>query len=196
MSTTVTNLAAGQGTLAIVRPRFFGIVGGELFKVTRMCSIWISFVLLLGVICLPYLVTATVKAQKTSLQKAPLHFFYNSVSQNLFVLRVFIGFFLIILTACVFGREYQLGTIRVLLARGIGRLQPRPLWKLRSVSLCHRRRHAHAHRRAGLYGHLRPRNGDARSVRAKRFPMAVYSAAGAHSASAEPLSETVRAPAG
>lgn len=121
MSTTVSNLAARQ--VANARPRFFGIVRGEIFKVTRMWSVWISFVLLLGVICLPYLITVTVKAQGTVLQKAPLHFFYTSISQNFFVLRAFIGFFLIILTACVFGREYQLGTIRVLLARGIGRLQ-------------------------------------------------------------------------
>jgi ABC-2 type transport system permease protein len=42
---------------------------------------------------------------------------------NLLVLRVFIGFFLIILTANVIGREYQLGTVRILLARGIGRVQ-------------------------------------------------------------------------
>jgi ABC-2 type transport system permease protein len=123
VSTTVTNLAAGQGTVASARPRFFGIVRGEIFKVTRMWSVWISFVLLLGVICLPYLITVTVKEQGTILQKAPLHFFYGSIGQNFFVLRAFIGFFLIILTACVFGREYQLGTIRVLLARGIGRLQ-------------------------------------------------------------------------
>ena len=123
MSTTVSNLAAGQNAAASARPRFFGIVRGEIFKVTRMWSVWISFVLLLGVICLPYLITVTVKAQGTILQKAPLHFFYNSISQNFFVLRAFSGFFLIILAACVFGREYQLGTIRVLLARGIGRLQ-------------------------------------------------------------------------
>jgi ABC-2 type transport system permease protein len=123
MSTTVTNFAAGQATVAVARPRFFGIVRGEIFKVTRMWSVWISFVLLLGIICFPYLITVTVKAQGTVLQKAPLHFFYTSISQNFFLLRAFIGFFLIILTASVFGREYQLGTIRVLLARGIGRLQ-------------------------------------------------------------------------
>ena len=92
MSTTVSNLAAGQNTVAGARPRFFGIVRGEIFKVTRMWSVWISFVLLLGVICLPYLITVTVKAQGTILQKAPLHFFYNSISQNFFVLRAFSGF--------------------------------------------------------------------------------------------------------
>ena len=37
--------------------------------------------------------------------------------------RVFTGFFLLILTARMIGLEYQLGTIRVLLSRGVGRLQ-------------------------------------------------------------------------
>ncbi len=105
------------------RPSFFGIVRGEIFKVTRMWSTWISLVLMLGAICLPYLITFAVKSQGDLLKLQPLQFFYDSVGQNLFVLRVFIGFFLLILTACVFGREYQLGTIRILLARGVGRLQ-------------------------------------------------------------------------
>ena len=123
MSTTVTNLTAIQKPAANVKPRFFGMVGGELFKIRRMWSIWISFVLLLAVICLPYLIILTSDSQKTSLQQTPLHFFYSSLAQNLFVLRAFIGFVLILLTASVFGQEYQLGTIRVLLARGVGRVQ-------------------------------------------------------------------------
>src|SRR2546429_1109115 len=42
---------------------------------------------------------------------------------GLAILRAFGGIFLIILTARVIGLEYQLGTIRILLARGVGRLQ-------------------------------------------------------------------------
>ncbi len=123
MSTMATNLSVEQQFSASRRPSFFGIVRGEIFKVRHMLSIWISFVLMLGFICLPYLITLAVKSQGDLLKKAPLQFFYDSAAQNLFVLRVFIGFFLLILTACVFGREYQLGTIRILLARGVGRLQ-------------------------------------------------------------------------
>ena len=123
MSTIATNLSAEQRSGAATRPSFFGIVRGEIFKVTRMLSIWISLVLMLGAVCLPYLITLAVKSQGDLLKQHPLQFFYDSVGQNLFVLRVFIGFFLLILTASVFGREYQLGTIRILLARGIGRLQ-------------------------------------------------------------------------
>ena len=123
MSTIATNLSAERETIVARRPSFFGIVRGEIFKVTRMLSIWISFVLVLAFICLPYLITLAVKSQGDFLKKFPLQFFYDSVGQNFFVLRVFIGFFLLILTASVFGREYQLGTIRILLARGVGRLQ-------------------------------------------------------------------------
>jgi ABC-2 type transport system permease protein len=123
VSTIATNLAAEQKSVAPSRPSFFGIVRGEIFKVTRMWSVWISLVLMLGIICLPYLITLAVKSQGDLLKQTPLQFFYDSMGQNLFVLRVFIGFFLLILTACVFGREYQLGTVRILLARGVGRLQ-------------------------------------------------------------------------
>ncbi len=123
MSTIATSLAAEQKFIETSRPSFFGIVRGEIFKVMRMLSIWISFVLMLGIICLPYLITLAVKSQGDLLKAEPLQFFYDFVGQNLFVLRVFIGFFLLILTASVFGREYQLGTIRILLARGVGRLQ-------------------------------------------------------------------------
>jgi ABC-2 type transport system permease protein len=123
VSTIATNLSTEQRSVAIRRPSFFGIVRGEIFKVTRMLSIWITFVLMLGIIVLPYLITLTVKSQGDLLKSQPLQFFYDSIGQNLFVLRVFIGFFLLILTASVFGREYQLGTIRILLARGVGRLQ-------------------------------------------------------------------------
>jgi ABC-2 type transport system permease protein len=113
----------GRQAVAVQRPSFFGLIGGELFKVTRMWSIWISLVLMLGGMCLPFLITLTVTSQKNSLLHTPLHFFYDSIELNFFVLRVFIGFFLLILTASVFGREYQAGTIRVLLARGVGRVQ-------------------------------------------------------------------------
>ncbi len=122
MSSIVTSPTAPH-MLPATRPSFFGIVRGEIFKVTRMWSIWLTLVLMLGIMCLPYLVTSFVSRQADSLKNTPLHFFYNTVPLNLFVLRVFIGFFLIILTASVFGREYQLGTIRVILARGVGRLQ-------------------------------------------------------------------------
>ncbi len=104
-------------------PSFFGMLRGELFKVSRRWATWVMSVLLLGIICLPYLVRFTVPTVKDAIQKTPTAFFYTDMASNFAVLRVFTGFILIVLTAQVIGLEYQLGTIRVLLARGAGRLQ-------------------------------------------------------------------------
>lgn len=107
-----------------LRPSFIGIVRGEVFKVSRMWSFWITLALLLCFNAGPYLISLINQTRfHNSLLNNPLSYWYNELSINLGVLRVFIGFFLIILTATVIGREYQLGTIRVLLARGVGRVQ-------------------------------------------------------------------------
>src|SRR5206468_10638113 len=105
------------------KPSFFGILGGELFKISRQWIVWVMLVLLAGVIALPYIITLTVPDVKDVINHTPLLFLTNRMTQNLAVLRVFIGIFLLVLTACVIGLEYQLGTIRVLLSRGVGRLQ-------------------------------------------------------------------------
>lgn len=123
MSTAMTAPPAEQLKLHTSTPSFAGIVRGEFLKMSRQWTTWIMLVLLTGIIFLPYIVEATVPRIKTDIQTAPLAFFYNDMETSLAVLRVFIGIFLIILTARVIGLEYQLGTIRVLLARGVGRLQ-------------------------------------------------------------------------
>jgi ABC-2 type transport system permease protein len=58
-----------------------------------------------------------------SIRNNPFSYFYNQETSNLGFLRVISGFILIIITARMFGQEYNLGTIRILLARGIGRMQ-------------------------------------------------------------------------
>ncbi len=122
MSTTVSSIEQQQRVHSVT-PSFFGMLRGELFKISRRWATWIMLVMLLGIICLPYLVRFTVPTVKDTIQKTPTAFFYSDMSSNLSVLRVFAGFVLIVLTAQVIGLEYQLGTIRVLLARGAGRLQ-------------------------------------------------------------------------
>jgi ABC-2 type transport system permease protein len=89
----------------------------------RQWTNWIMLVLLLGAIVLPFVVEMTAPNVKTNIQTNPLHFYYNILSIGLSILRVFSGIFLLILAARVVGLEYQLGTIRVLLSRGVGRLQ-------------------------------------------------------------------------
>jgi ABC-2 type transport system permease protein len=105
------------------KPSFFGTVRGEFFKMARQWTNWIMLVLLLGVIVLPFVIEMTAPNAKTNIQTNPLHFYYNLLSITLSILRVFTGIFLLILTARAIGLEYQLGTIRVLLSRGVGRLQ-------------------------------------------------------------------------
>lgn len=122
MSASVASLEP-QKALHSSRPSFFGMLRGELFKVSRRWATWIMLVLLVGIICLPYLVRFTVPTVKNSIEHTPIPFFYSDMSSNLAVLRIFSGFILIVWTAQVIGLEYQLGTIRVLLSRGAGRLQ-------------------------------------------------------------------------
>jgi ABC-2 type transport system permease protein len=127
MSTSVTSLSTSAETQFMqgraLHPSFFGTVRGELFKMRKQWTTWIMLILLAGIIALPYIVEGYVPRLKNELQTVPLHFLNNLVQTDLSVLRIFIGIFLLILTARVFGQEYQLGTIRILLARGVGRLQ-------------------------------------------------------------------------
>ncbi len=72
---------------------------------------------------LPNLVIMSVSNMKTNITAAPLDVLYRLTGIDLPIMRIFLGFFLLILTARVFGLEYQLGTIRIILGRGVGRLQ-------------------------------------------------------------------------
>ncbi len=122
-TTTSTSTTISEQHQHSMRPSFPGLVRGELLKISRQWSTWIMAILLFGIICLPYLLQWTVPGIKDALLHQSSHFFYSRIEANLAILRVFGGFFLIILTASVIGLEYQLGTIRIILARGVGRLQ-------------------------------------------------------------------------
>lgn len=124
---SITLTPTEQTRLHNAKPSFIGLVGGELFKVTRMVSTWVSFILMLLFIVAPNILLMLVSNPadnfKQGIAAVSLHEFYNIISIDFLFLRVFIGFFLIILTANVIGREYQNGTIRIMLARGVGRVQ-------------------------------------------------------------------------
>ncbi len=125
MSATITTPAPAEQVAKLhnATPSFFGIVRGELFKIRRQRTTWIMLVLLLGVMILPYIIEWTAPNVQGNIQTDPLHFLYNVLSVGMSIVRVFTGIFLLVLTARVIGLEYQLGTIRVLLSRGVGRLQ-------------------------------------------------------------------------
>ena len=123
MNAVLTPTTTGKLKLRAAKPSFFGLVRGEFLKVTRQWSTWILLILLLGVTILPYIIETVRPRLQADLINATLSVYYDQMSVGLSVLRVFTGFFLLIVTARMIGQEYQQGTIRVLLARGVGRLQ-------------------------------------------------------------------------
>lgn len=125
MSTTMTTTATQTDALRLqhAHPSFFGLVRGEFLKIMRQWTTWILLILLLGITVLPYLIETVRPAFKADITGAPLTYLYDQLGIGLSVLRVFTGFFLLIVTARLVAQEYQLGTIRILLSRGVGRLQ-------------------------------------------------------------------------
>ena len=122
-STVMTSTSVGRTSLHTATPSFFGLVRGELFKIRKQWTTWIMLGLLVCVMALPNLVLMSVSQLKTRITTAPLDVLYRITGIDLPIIRIFLGFFLLILTARVFGLEYQLGTIRIILGRGVGRLQ-------------------------------------------------------------------------
>jgi ABC-2 type transport system permease protein len=100
---------------------FLGIIRGEFLKIARLFRLML--VILTAGFIVGFGLGASSPGVKTDLQHTPLHFFYTSMESNLVVFRIFSGIFLLILTSFTIGREYQYGTIRILLARGAGRVQ-------------------------------------------------------------------------
>lgn len=105
------------------RPAFFDVLDGELFKISRQWTTWIFALGIYVMMTGGYVVALTTPLLKTGLDLVPLAVLYQMMTNGLLVVRVFGGTFLIILTARLIGMEYSGGTIRVLLGRGVGRLQ-------------------------------------------------------------------------
>lgn len=123
MSAVMTTSTVGRSSLHTATPSFVGLVRGELFKIRKQWTTWIMLAVLVCIMALPNLVLMTVSNVKTRITTAPLDALYRITGIDLPVIRIFLGFFLLILVARVFGLEYQLGTIRIILGRGVGRLQ-------------------------------------------------------------------------
>jgi ABC-2 type transport system permease protein len=118
--------AISAGTLAPTRrlhSSFAGLVRGELFKIVHMRITWVMVTLYaLGVILLQ-LIWASGQQTSAQLRADPFGALLNFMQGDLSVLRILNGIFILIVAAHVIGLEYQQGTIRVLLGRGVGRLQ-------------------------------------------------------------------------
>ncbi len=125
--TTLTAPAAARsaaGTQAQApTPSFVGVLGGELFKLMRQRLNWLLLLMLAGTTSIYYLFALGIRGVKDDLLTDPLGSYVSLMSRELTIIRGFIGIFLMIATARMVGLEYQEGTIRVLLARGVGRVQ-------------------------------------------------------------------------
>lgn len=120
---TTSETTPSVSSLRSSKPRFFGLVRGELFKINRQWLTWIMLIFFMGFLFLPYLIMFVESDIKDIVTAPGNEYIYGRVSSGLAFMRIFGGFVLVILTARVIGQEYQLGTIRVVLARGVGRVQ-------------------------------------------------------------------------
>jgi ABC-type transport system involved in multi-copper enzyme maturation permease subunit len=107
----------------VLRPRFFGAARGEAIKLTRQLSLWLMLggsVLLLGVIVVAI---SGADSFKPLLASDPTRWAYDKLLTFGTVFQIGSGIFLLIFGARLFGMEYSYGTIRIIYARGTGRLQ-------------------------------------------------------------------------
>jgi len=121
---SISTAAPLTATRRAIRPRFWGLVRGELFKIMHQRMNWVMLPILYFLCSVRWLVLPLGRGDvKAQLAAQPYDALHTLMADNLAIYRVFVGFFLIILTARAIGLDYQQGTIRIILARGVGRLQ-------------------------------------------------------------------------
>jgi ABC-2 type transport system permease protein len=105
------------------RPRFIGIVRGETLKVSRQLSFWLmlagSFVLL-AIVTLAITSASNIQEQ---LKTDPTGWAYGARDVFGTIFQIGSGIFILIVGSRLFAMEYSSGTIRIIYARGTGRLQ-------------------------------------------------------------------------
>jgi ABC-2 type transport system permease protein len=101
---------------------FSGMVRGELLKIMWLRSTWIMLALtIVGTALFTLLNIAYSNVHQLLASDPVLYAYQYEITQNLLIFRALSGFFALVVTAFSFGLEYQQGTIRVLLGRGVGR---------------------------------------------------------------------------
>ena len=105
------------------RPSFSGTIRGEVLKVSRQLSFWLmlggAFVLL-AIITLAISSASNIQDQ---LKTDPTAFAYSARDVFGTIFQIGSGIFLLIVGSRLFAMEYSSGTIRIIYARGTGRLR-------------------------------------------------------------------------
>jgi ABC-type transport system involved in multi-copper enzyme maturation permease subunit len=110
-------------SVATLRPSFAGAVRAESLKLSRQLSFWLTLgggALLLAVVVLAISGGENIK---NLLLADPTGWAYDKLESFGTLFQIGSGIVLLIFGARLFGMEYSSGTIRILYARGIGRLQ-------------------------------------------------------------------------
>ena len=105
------------------RPSFLGAVRGELLKLSRQRSLWVMLIAGALLFCFVGLAIFSTDNVRQTLKSQPLTFFYIALDIMGGLFATGSGIILLICASRLFGMEYTSGTIRILLARGTGRLQ-------------------------------------------------------------------------
>ena len=119
---TGATAASGVGRRAIATS-FAGLVRGELRKMRGLRVTWVMVAVITLAILGAQLLLITGPKNAQDMRNAPLDSFYQILQGDMALIRILSGIFMLVVSAHVVGLEYQHGTIRVLLARGVGRLQ-------------------------------------------------------------------------
>ncbi len=120
---TTSGVGVAQPTTRELRASFAGLLWAELFKITRMRLAWVLSAVYALLVTGGQILLLTGKDTASQLQNAPLSAFHPAIEGDFAIVRILSGIVLLIVTALVVGQEYQQGTIRILLGRGVGRLQ-------------------------------------------------------------------------
>lgn len=108
---------------ASIRPRFFGAVRGEALKVSRQLSFWLMLagsLVLLAIITLAITSASNIQDQ---LKTDPTGWAYGARDVFGTIFQIGSGIFLLIVGSRLVAMEYSSGTIRIIYARGTGRLR-------------------------------------------------------------------------
>lgn len=121
------------------RPHVITMLGGEVLKLRRMWLVWVCLVAYSAVIALPLVIALGSRGAianshiATAPAAAQLLVLYHVLGTLGFLLRFFGAPIVLLVTTRLIGMEYSSGTIRLILARGVGRV---PLLALKvAVSL-------------------------------------------------------------
>ena len=105
------------------RPRFFGTVRGETLKVSRQLSFWLMLAGALVLLAVITLGVTSAQSIQDQLKTDPTAWAYGARDIFGTVFQIGSGIFLLIIGSRLFAMEYSSGTIRIIYARGVGRMR-------------------------------------------------------------------------